>query len=144
MNLGSLPECSRSPWEQYPLRPRVPQGNGQKWRNKSYIYMLSGIALSVVCSPAVWLLKHDMRLAGQFRSADPAPLLGESRRRGKASASKSLRACETVGAQAAKCMRRCSCKKSYARPDSGSIHSRRRDHLSYSAPSEGAGAPRTI
>jgi hypothetical protein len=27
-SFGSLPECSRSPWEQYPLRPRVPQGNG--------------------------------------------------------------------------------------------------------------------
>ena len=27
---GSLPECSRSPWEQYPLRPWVPQGNGAK------------------------------------------------------------------------------------------------------------------
>src|ERR1700683_4610517 len=29
-SFGSLPECSRSSWEQYPLRPWVPQGNGAK------------------------------------------------------------------------------------------------------------------
>ena len=29
-SFGSLPECSRSLWEQYPLRPWVSQGNGAK------------------------------------------------------------------------------------------------------------------
>src|SRR5258706_4619422 len=35
---GSLPECSRSPWEQYPLRPRVPQGNGAEME-KQIMYL---------------------------------------------------------------------------------------------------------
>src|ERR1700720_3201216 len=35
---GSLPECSRSPGEQYPLRPRVPQGNGAEME-KQIMYL---------------------------------------------------------------------------------------------------------
>jgi hypothetical protein len=36
-SFGSLPECSRSPWEQYPLRPWVPQGNGAKKEKQTCI-----------------------------------------------------------------------------------------------------------
>jgi hypothetical protein len=50
-SFGSLPECSRSPWEQYPLRPWVPQGNGAEKGETQCIYMLSGIA-SGRCFPA--------------------------------------------------------------------------------------------
>jgi hypothetical protein len=35
-NFGSLPECSRSPWEQYPLALGCPEKTGQKWRNNMY------------------------------------------------------------------------------------------------------------
>jgi hypothetical protein len=39
-SFGSLPECSRSPWEQYPLRPRVPQGNGAEMEKQiMYLYV---------------------------------------------------------------------------------------------------------
>jgi len=34
---GSLPECNRSPWEQYPLRPRVPQGNGAEKGESNHV-----------------------------------------------------------------------------------------------------------
>jgi single-strand DNA-binding protein len=37
-SFGSLPECSRLPWEQYPLRPRVPQGNGAEME-KQIMYL---------------------------------------------------------------------------------------------------------
>jgi hypothetical protein len=39
-SFGSLPECSRSLWEQYPLRPRVPQGNGAEMEKQiMYLYV---------------------------------------------------------------------------------------------------------
>jgi len=34
---GSLPECSRSSWEQYPLALECPEKPGQKWRLFSYV-----------------------------------------------------------------------------------------------------------
>ena len=36
-SFGSLPECSHSLWEQYPLRPWVPQGNGAKKEKQTCI-----------------------------------------------------------------------------------------------------------
>src|SRR4029077_10719042 len=36
-SFGSLPECSRSPWEQYPLRHCVPQGNGAEKGESNHV-----------------------------------------------------------------------------------------------------------
>src|SRR6202790_5853747 len=36
-SFGSLPECSRSTWEQYPLALECPKKMGQKWRFFSYV-----------------------------------------------------------------------------------------------------------
>jgi len=54
LTIGSLPECSRSSWEQYPLAFWCPKKMGQKKEKETCrTYMLSGIASGVVCSPAL-------------------------------------------------------------------------------------------